>query len=202
MTKKFFILILTIVIFGCKVSNKISNKNIIIAPINPNESYYPLGIENTWKYKYVNSNDTQTVRVIEGNIEIEGKKYFKIIRTYTFGENTESFARNEDQVSYSFDYKTKGETFTIPNELVVGKIWYQADNSWKYEIISVTATLKTPTDKYDNLLQIKASQLTNRDSEKLQKYDLFYQKGIGQIAAKGNGQLMTYLIYSKVRQPG
>jgi len=191
MTKKLLVLILSITIYGCRTSSKLSDST--------NESYNPISKGNTWIFQYVNSSNTQTVKVTKANIKINGKKYFKIVRTYSWGNKSEDYTRIEDKTIYSFDSKTKAESISIPKDLEIGKIWNEADNSWKYEIISITAVLETPKGKFGNLLQIRASQLTNRDKDKVTVYDLFFKKGTGQIAAKGNEQLMTYLIESKIK---
>ncbi|WP_010134022.1 hypothetical protein [Ochrovirga pacifica] len=173
---------------GCKTVKTTTN-NII----NEELGYYPLKTGNYWIHKYFDSNNTQTIKVVDKNIEINGKHYFKIERKYSWNKKSVDYSRNEKGTNYSYDDKTKGESINIPNNLEVGFTWLQFDKSWKYEIISTNAKIETPIGKYENLLLIEASQLTNRDKYKRSKYQLFFKRGVGKIAAKGNGKLMTYL---------
>ena len=117
----------------------------------------------------------------------------------TWKEESIDFARNEDGVHYSYDDKSKGESIDIPKELVVGTIWKHYDNSWEYEILSINDSINIPSGKYYELLRIRAKQLTNRDKSKSGEYNLFYKRGVGNIAAMGNGKLITYLVKSRTK---
>ncbi len=175
---------------SCKMTEKTALKNA---------EYYPLSKGNTWTYQYADSPNKLIVKIIDEEIEITGKKYFKVQRTYSWGEQNIDYSRNEQGVLYSYNYKSGGESIVIPKQLNVGYRWINYDKSWEYEIIGINESLKTPTNNYKDLLKIKATQLTNRDKSKRGEYMLYFKKGIGQIAAEGNGQLMTFLTKTKIK---
>ncbi len=185
------ILILSFSLFtGCKVSQKSITNNL---------EYSPLTKGNTWTYQYNNSQNTLTVKIVDKDIEIDSKKYYKIQRTYSWNNQSFDYSRNENGVYYSYDDKTKGESVTIPKEIKIGSTWKQYDESWEYEIMGINESLKTPIMSYTGLLKIRATQLTNRDKSKMSVYHLYFKKGVGKVAAEGNGKLMTYLTKSKIK---
>ena len=184
------ILLLFTLLTGCKVAQKVATKNL---------EYYPLNKGNTWTYQYNDSPSTLTVKIIDKDVKINGKKYYKIQRTYSWNKPSIDYSRNENGGHFSYDDKSKGESVVIPKNIKVGYTWKQCDKSWEYEILAINTPLKTPTTNYTGLLKIRATQLTNRDQLKKSEYHLYFKKGVGKVAAKGNGQLMTYLIKSKIK---
>ncbi len=187
MTTKLIVILAGVLLLTCKATKKSS--------IISSRSYYPLEVGHFWKYQFYSSKETQSVKIIETTDKINRRKYFKIIRKYSWNNReTQDFARNEDGNIYSYDNKTNDESILIPSVLEVGKTWFQTDKSWRYEIVSINAVLETPKIIYDSLLHIKATQLTKRDADKLSVHDLFYKKGKGLVGTMGDGKLMTYLI--------
>lgn len=160
-----FVCSLTLLI-GCKVNQKITTKN---------SQYYPLKKGNTWVYQYYNSKNTLIVEVVDKNIQMNGKSYYKVERTYSWDKKSIDYSRNEDGVHYSYDDKTKAESVVIPKDLKVGKTWKQYDESWEYEILGINESLETPSESYSGLLKIKATQLTNRDTSKSNEYYLYFK---------------------------
>jgi hypothetical protein len=91
------------------------------------------------------------------------------------------------------DTKSKLESIDVPGQPKTGDSWTSADKAWKYTIIDIAATFKTPIKTFKDCLIIKAEQVDNRDSEKLQTYFNYYVKDIGYVGSKVNGALMAYI---------
>jgi hypothetical protein len=162
------------------------------------ENFYPLNKGIVWNYNYYGSNDKVTVKVSDSDTVINGNKYFKLHRIYSWNSESVDYARNENGITFSYDDKTKGESIVIPNSPKIGFIWKHFDNSWEYEILSTDAKVTTPAGTHKKLLKIRAVQLTNRDKDKKSEYHLYFKKGIGNVATEGDGKLMTYLTNYKL----
>ncbi len=189
------LLTFSLVIQGCSPTRSIT-------PSTTSSSYDPLAVGNYRIYQEYDSPRRLTVEVVEEDVLINGKKYFKILRTYSTGKETTDYSRIENEVHFSYDDKTGAESMWLRNEMKVGKKWQQADKSWEYEVMNIDATVTTPVDTYHHLLHIRARQLTlpgnyKRDGEKCLYYDLFFLRGIGQITSKCHDEWLFYLIEAK-----
>ncbi|SHI00762.1 hypothetical protein SAMN04488109_6721 [Chryseolinea serpens] len=132
--------------------------------------------------------------VIEGTLNYKGKNYTRCLRKYSWGDTDTLFSRVDERGTlYSLDSKSRQETVDIPGELKIDHTWVSSDGAWRYEIKSLSGTLTTPNDRFENCLVIKAEQLTGRDKEKLQVYYNYYAKGIGYVGSKLEKGLMAYL---------
>lgn len=160
--------------------------------------YANLKTGSYWTYQYFDAPTTSTTSIIEENVLVNGKKYFKIERKYSWGTVSTDYSRVEDGVVYTYDDITGAESVWLPKELSVGMKWKHADGSWEYTVMDLDASIKTPVGSYENLFHLRARQLTGRDGNKHLEYDLYFQKGIGQVASKGEGEWMSYLIETNV----
>jgi hypothetical protein len=191
MNRQSFLIILLMTCFlvpqeGCKTSSTI-NSNL------RSSDYHPVKPGSVWLYQFMESKNTLTTQIDTVQKEIDGKNYYKVNRSYSWGESSESFSRVENDVVYVFDYRTNAESVVIPKQIQKGIKWQEGDGSWSYKIINTNAAITTPESTYTELLQVRASQLTERDQEKASQYDLFYKNGIGLVATEVKGKLLTYL---------
>lgn len=185
------ILIAGVLFFHCGSSSSVTKTE-------PGVLYGNLKTGNYWTYRNFNAPTTSTTSVIEENVLIDGKTYFKIERKYSWGKVSTDYSRVEDGVVYTYDDITGAESVWLPKELSVGMKWKHADGSWEYTVIDLDAGIKTPVGSYKNLFHLRARQLTGRDGGKYLMYDLYFQKGIGLVASKGEGEWMSYLVETNV----
>jgi hypothetical protein len=191
MNRQSFLIILLMTCFfvpqvGCKTSSTV-NSNL------QSSDYDPIKPGSIWLYQFTESKNTLTTQIDTVQKEIDGKNYYKVNRSYSWGESSESFNRVENDVVYVFDYKTNAVSVVIPKQIQKGIKWQEGDGSWNYKIINTNTSITTPVSTYTELLQVRASQLTGRDKEKASQYDLFYKNGIGLVATEVKGKLLTYL---------
>lgn len=181
--KKIFSLIILLSAVSCGTTKSINN--------NEQKSYYPIsGIDA--KFKYADSNSFVFHKDLDKTETKGGKQYSVREIRYSWGKKTETFYRLESGNVMYFDTKSNTENMIFPSEPKVGFKWLSIDQAWEYEIVDMKADLETPTKKYSGLLVMRASQLSDRDENKLAEYLNYYEKGTGKIASLGNGKLMTY----------
>jgi hypothetical protein len=122
------------------------------------------------------------------------------IRQYSWNKSDTAYYREAKENFVSFNATTGKETIEVPKKPTVGQVWYEADSSWVYKIISVNANLSTPIKYYEDLVEVEASQLTGRDGTKYEVYSNFYARGIGYVGSIAEGKLISYLKEVKVVQ--
>jgi hypothetical protein len=181
--RKILYLIIPLILIGCGTTQSIQNSNA--------NSYYPIsGVDAKFKYAhydlFVYHKDLNRIESKSGN------NYSVRQIKNSSGKTTETLYRVENENVMYFDNKSATENMIMPSEPKVGFIWRISDNSWEYEIVDLNANLETPTKKYSGLLVMRATQISNRDENKLTEYLNYYEKGTGKIASFGNGKLMTY----------
>ena len=160
-------------------------------------AYFPMELSEEVVFKYTDTESfVKNIDLKEKKL-LGGKEYSVRLIQYSWGKNDTTYFRTENQIVYYYDEKSNTESVEIPNDIKVGMTWTSTDNAWKYEIMSTNAKLKTPQKKYRNLLEIKATQLQNRDKTKLREYLNYYKKNVGNIASVTNGKLMTYKLEKK-----
>ena len=181
--RKIIYLTTLIITFGCGPTKTIKN--------NLQNPYYPItGIDA--KFKYADSDSFVFHKDLNKTESKCGKIYSVREIRYSWGNETETLYRLENANVMYFDSKSETENMIMPSEPKVGFKWKSVDKAWEYEIVNMNADLETPTKMYNGLLVMKASQITNRDENKLAEYLNYYEKGTGKIASLGNGKLMTY----------
>ncbi len=176
-------LILVIIYLSISLFNN-SEKNCLI--------YEPLNGGNNWVYNYLDTLNLYST-LSEKRIKIDKKLYYRKTDKYYNSAPIIYFVREENKTIYHYDSITKLESVAIPYPIQNGYIWYHADSSWQYEIISQKVSIKTLNGNFDKLLKIKATQFAKRDNNKFIEYELFYKCGIGLVATKSSGKLLTYL---------
>ncbi|MDT0294950.1 hypothetical protein ACFQ3R_05855 [Mesonia ostreae] len=181
--RKILTLIIPFILIGCGATLSIKNSDV--------ESYYPIsGIDATFKYA---DSDTFVFHKDLDQIQSKNGNTYSVRQIKnSSGKTTKTLYRLENGNVMYFDKKSGTENMIMPKEPKVGFSWRNSDNSWKYEIVDLNANLETPTKKYSGLLVMRATQISNRDENKLTEYLNYYEKGTGKIASFGNGKLMTY----------
>ena len=167
-----------------------AEKKLDINDIHP---YYPLN-ERTLEYKYFESSHSMTVKFLKEKTILNEEHYTVKETKYSWGKTKSSYCRLLDGEIVFLDIESKNEHVNIPRDLSRGYKWSDNEN-WNYEIIGTNEKMKTPIDKYDNLLVIRAIKLpTNNDKVKLPIYYNYYKQNIGQVASFSEGKLLTYLV--------
>jgi hypothetical protein len=156
------------------------------------QTYSPKTVGSKWVFKM--GDNAFTDEIVEGKFTNNGKDYFKSLRTYSWGDKDLSYFRVDDSgTTFYLDTKSKLESVDVPGQPKNGDSWTSADKAWKYTITEIAAIFKTPTQTFKDCLIIKAEQVDNRDSEKLQTYFNYYVKDIGYVGSKVDGGLMAYI---------
>lgn len=181
--RKIIYLLLTLILLSCGTTKTTENNSLNL--------YYPISGINA-KFKYADSDNFVFHKDLNKLDSKDGKEYSIREISYSWGEITKTLYRLENGNVMYFDQKSNTENLIMPSEPKIGFKWKSDDDSWEYEIVDMNASLDTPTKKYSGLLLMKASQISNRDKNKLAQYLNYYEKGTGKIASFGNGKLMTY----------
>lgn len=156
------------------------------------QNFSPKAIGNKWYYKMGELSFTD--EITSNSYKFKGKTYFTNLRTYSWSATEISYFRvDENGTSYYLDIKSKLESTDLPGQPKVGDSWISTDKAWRYSIVDIAATLKTPKETFRGCLVIKAEQLTSRDKEKLQTYFNYYAKDIGFLGSMIDGELMAYI---------
>lgn len=122
------------------------------------------------------------------------KKYYTQIADYGETKLYSYYRENMGSIVY-FTTDVKKETVEIPKMQFVGMTWYQSDSTWKYTIISVNDTLKTPKYSFLKCLVIESEDLKCKNSNNCyKKYLQFYQRGRGYVGTEISGLLYTYMV--------
>ena len=159
-----------------------------------NQSYFPLSDSTGLKQTFIMGDKSFTEYYLIDKQQKGEYQYSVRVRQYSWGEADSSLFREGEKYYYSRDKETHLETIEMPKDPIVNESWLESDSSWRYEVKSINATLKTPTCKYENLIMIEAEQLTGRDkNNKYPKYYNYYARGKGYIASVVNGKLLSYL---------
>ncbi|MEZ4804471.1 MAG: hypothetical protein R2852_03010 [Bacteroidia bacterium] len=145
--------------------------------------YFPIEFEGDVVFRYPKS------EYFVKNIDLKEKKVFKDkayssrLTKYSWGVTDTSYFRSENETVYYYDVKSNTESVQMPKDIKIGVSWTSTDSAWNYEITNIQAKLKTPVKKYKDLLEIKATQLKNRDKKKLPEYLIYYMKNVGKVAS-------------------
>lgn len=159
-----------------------------------NQSYFSLGDSTDVKQTFLMGKHSFIEYYLNDKQQKGEYQYFVRVRQYSWGKADSSLFREGEKYYYSWDKETSLETIEMPKDLTINEVWFESDSSWRYEVKTINATLKTPSGKYENLVMIEAEQLTGRDkSTKYPKYNNYYARGKGYIASLVNGKLLSYL---------
>lgn len=167
-------------------------KTKIILDEIPNQSYHPLLKSKINKYKRDFS--TYKISFDSKKVKVNKKKYYTQIADYGETKLYSYYRENMGSIVY-FTTDVKKETVEIPKMQFVGMTWYQSDSTWKYTIISVNDTLKTPKYSFLKCLVIESEDLKCKNSNNCyKKYLQFYQRGRGYVGTEISGLLYTYMV--------
>lgn len=156
------------------------------------QSYTPKTVGNKWFFRM--GDNTFTDEIIAGTFSFNGTNYFKNLRTYSWGDTDTSYIRVAGSgTTFYLDPKSNMESMDVPGKPETGYSWVSADNAWKYSVVDVAATFKTPNKSFENCLVIRAEQIGGRDGEKLQTYLNYYVRDIGYVGSLAGGELMAYI---------
>lgn len=126
--------------------------------------------------------------------EINGNLYYVEIRKFSFGDIDTTYIRKSDVNYMQFNRITNAESILIPINPKIGDIWFENDQSWKYEVIEEKVNFQTPNKKFVDCVLIRCKQLTNRDSNKEEVYFLYYSPKFGFVGSVDkNKKIVSYL---------
>lgn len=147
--------------------------------ISEKDSYFPLakGVSKTltwYKNKYR--------EVIKDTITFEGETYTQVAQIFPPDETINMYYRKSNDTVYYFNEvkKTHVPFFSI-NPI-------EGETTANGTVRKVGGTLKTPKGKLTDLLVIEMAY------ESGQKDTRYYKKGLGLIAVKNNGRLVSYYV--------
>ena len=153
--------------------------------------YWPLEIGSELKHKY--GNDSKVSAISGDSVEFNGKYYLVEVETYKSGKTKESYWREENGAIFNYNQEKGVESMELPASPELGTKWTSTDNTWTYEIVSLTSTYSTPFCEFDNLLEVKTES-----SERMGTvYNLFYKQGVGQVGLNVNGTPYSYILPNK-----
>ena len=176
---KFQLLILTLMFFNCNHAQ--SNLKDICGEFQ-GDQYFPLDIQKKkiiWKDTFYNEILTDTV-------VIENKSYTKFVQNWEDGSTNEIYLRKEDGMIRQYEECCEYDTTKLPDEIIEGAEWLNADFKKKHVVLSLSGKLSTPFCDYEDLLVVKVSTYSD-------EYNYFYKKGIGFVGATEKGKLVSYI---------
>lgn len=162
-----------------------------LSTVAQSSKYLPIGSGQSMVYK--KGDEVFAYHYPSISKQLFGKDYFLVIGLYEENRRDTTYYRETEEGILHLNTTTGSETVEIPADAIAGKVWYEPDSSWKYEIKSNNADLKTPAGEYTGLLEIEAKQLSNSDKSKAGQYNLFFAKGKGLAGSLVQGQLLNYL---------
>ncbi|MFN8288215.1 MAG: hypothetical protein U0V74_15780 [Chitinophagales bacterium] len=124
--------------------------------------------------------------------------YYLVITMRADNVRDTAYYRETNEGVVSINPESGKETLEIPATDSIGKSWFAADSSWKYEVLSTNASLITPAGNYTELLQMQVKQVERTDTSKATEYLLFFSKDKGFVGSMAQGQLVNYL--SEIQQ--
>lgn len=157
------------------------------------QDYSPKNPGSHWTYKMQDGSFEDFItseKFVHNQVE-----YFQSVRKYSWGAADTSYFRvNKDGTVYYLDAGSLKESIDVPANPKPSFKWVSADNAWRYEIVEVKTSFKTPNKTFKDCLVIKAEQISDSDKNKLNTYFNYYSKSIGYVGSKVNGELMAYLV--------
>ena len=176
---------------------KLTSAIVIQTPTN---ELLPLKKGNQWSYKSANYQYPTIVKITEENINFNGKNYFKLETT----ENHESistnstrnfdlkskdtakfvkteYIRSDENYYYAYDVLSDKEGIFLPKKIEQNQKWFSGDSIYKSTLVNTDSTLKTPTNKYYNLVCIKVNKYSADTNIKLLTFYAYYKKGLGLV---------------------
>ena len=126
-------------------------------------------------------------------------EYYVRYRKYSWGDIDTAYYRKAQTNYYHFDSKNMTESISLPVEPKLGDKWFEADESWSYEVVETDQKFKTPAKKYKNCVKVHCVQITNKNKEKSSEYYLYYSPQYGYVGnVDGRGNILSYLSEMKV----
>jgi len=152
-------------------------------------TYFPLATSEkkiAWKNTYY-------FEKIDGFKTINGKEYTIRTEKWESGRVKTSYLREEEGIVYLYEVCCNIETIVVDKKYIRGKSWEKANKKVKYKVMTLAGRLKTPYNKYNNLLVISEKHLRNT-------YKLYYKKGFGYVGATRKGILISHVIPTKEKE--
>jgi len=153
--------------------------------------YWPLEIGSELKHKY--GSDTKVSAITGDSVEFDGKYYLVEVETYKSGKTKESYWREENGAIFNYNEEKGIESMELPTSPELGIKWRSTDNTWTYEVVSLTSTYSTPFCEFRGLLEVK----TESSERKGTVYNLFYKQGVGLVGLNVNGTPYSYILPNK-----
>jgi hypothetical protein len=145
--------------------------NQVVCDGGGSNTYLPLALGNTWKYKSDKVMDP-LVRRVEGTVPYDSNTYFIVMDEYTSDDIT-MFLR-QDSTGNIVQYRSGTEFVYIPADPEVGDWWINTGDT--LSVTAVSSSYSTEYCDYRNVLIIQ-----QRNQSGILENTRYYVKGIGEV---------------------
>jgi len=199
-----------LLLFSLAFCESKKQSNVVGTETTASNELMPLKKGNQWSYKSINFHYPTTVKVVEENIYLNGKKYFKLETTEihqstaknsdgTFNQKTNDtsrivkieYLRADECYYYTYDVISNKEGIFLPKKIEQNQKWLAGDSVYSSTLVNIDSTLKTPNDRYHDLVCIKVNKYSVDKSINLMTFYAYYKKGLGLVG-------ITYGVEEKV----
>ncbi|MEI6766704.1 MAG: hypothetical protein WCM76_13805 [Bacteroidota bacterium] len=182
------LVILSCLLGSCKKKDTSTTQDETPAPVvnplcdgNGSSSYFPLVLNNYWKYYFVGQSQEPTLTVI-GTNTYNSKSYFRLEDNTGLMQVSDIYLR---EVSSSHDImaynsSTNSESLYLPGSPTLNQTWAYT-SSISRKVTNLSATYTTSSCSYTGLLEITVSvngSVTDKE---------YYKKGLGMVASVSQG---------------
>jgi hypothetical protein len=191
MNRRFYILLTCMFLCGKSFARQPLN----ICGENQSGPFWPV---KTPDKRYHHSIHGGFVEYFDGDsVIVNGNTYFRELKQYSNGRIDTLWLREKDGDVYVYDHKDKVEFLELSKNITPGYTWEKYDGSWRYTVVDSSSTLITPYCHYTSLLNIKAEPLGKTKNNYSSYYNLYYKRGLGQVALNVNGKGYSFLSIDK-----
>lgn len=158
------------------------------------DSYFVFGDSTTsWTYRIDTVSFTD--RFLTAERSVSGRSYKVRVRTYESGaSDTTLYRRSEIGVHHVVPASgILAESLTLPRYVHLDQEWFERDSSWSYRVIRTAGTLKTPADRYTDVIVVRAASRMNGIAGTLPSYDLYFVANRGLVAVGIGTKMVAYL---------
>jgi len=161
------------------------------APVT-DKPYHPLEPGSRIKYQIVGG-PTYQMLVDTKTVSLSGKSYLKQTIDYGTSQSV-AYYRQEGAATVYRAKPEDAESTEIPVQPQKGQVWYEADSTWRYTIVSTAEELSTPVCRYTDCLHIQAEQLGPKAEGRVVRavFQQYFQRGSGYVGTQMAGKLVTY----------
>lgn len=154
--------------------------------------YHPLEPGSRTRYQIVGGGIYQML-VDAKPVELGGIAYLKQTTDFGQGQTVAYYRQDGGATVYRVKPET-AESTEIPAQPQKGQVWYEADSTWRYSVVSTAEELATPTCRYPDCLHLQAEQLGPKAGGRAVQavFQQYFQRGRGYVGTQMAGKLVTY----------